>query len=70
MTLSHTEEQRLQKLEQVAEQCVQWLEHAASMNMLNRLLVLCNEEIAKTNTNVTRLEAKQDEIITLLRKLQ
>lgn len=70
MALTLTEEKRLKRLELTADQIKQWTKGAASENMLNRLLILCNEEISKMDIKITELEEKVDELIALARKLQ
>lgn len=70
MTLTFSEEQRLTNAEETAQQLSHLIEGAGSKNQLNRLLVLCNEEVRKLNARVTTLETQVQELLVLARKLQ
>lgn len=70
MSLTYDEEQRIQNIEQTAQKLSNLMTGAASKNMLNRLLTLCNEENRRLSQKLTEVEAKLDTLITLARKLQ
>jgi hypothetical protein len=70
MTLTRTEELRLENAEETAQQLKHLISGAGSKNQLNRLLVLCNEEIRKLNARVASLEEEVSELLALARKLQ
>jgi hypothetical protein len=70
MSLTYDEEQRIKNIEQTAQKLSNLMTGAASKNMLNRLLTLCNEENRRLSQKLTEAEAKLDTLITLARKLQ
>jgi hypothetical protein len=70
MTLTYSEEQRIKNIEQTTQSLSNLLSGAASKNMLNRLLTLCNEEVRRLSDKATELETKIDELVVLARKLQ
>jgi hypothetical protein len=70
MTLTAAEETRLENAEDTTQQLKHLIDGAGSKNQLNRLLVLCNEEIRKLNARVATLETEVSELLVLARKLQ
>jgi hypothetical protein len=70
MALTPQEEERLQNAEQLAQENQRLLNGSASKAMLNRLLVLANEEIARLRTRLGNLESQVETLIDLAQKLQ
>ena len=69
MTLTATELERLEIIEQTIINLQNLVEHAASENMLNRLLALANEENRKTREEVSNLSDSLDLLIERVNKL-
>ena len=70
MSLTNSEETRLQELETIATQLSHLVQGTGSKNMLNRLLTLCQEQVRDLNNKLDELETDMQEILTLVRKLQ
>jgi hypothetical protein len=70
MALTNSEQLRLTNAEETAQQLKHLIAGAGSKNQLNRLLVLCNEEIRKLTARVASLETEVQELLELARKLQ
>ena len=70
MAFTTADEVRLLTLEEVAIDLTKQLSGAASVNQLNRLLILCQDDIRIMTEQVEALEAIADELLTLTRKLQ
>lgn len=70
MSLTYEEELRIRNIEKTAQKLLNLLTGAASKNMLNRLLTLCNEELRRLESKNTELQTKLDTLIGLARKLQ
>jgi polyhydroxyalkanoate synthesis regulator phasin len=70
MTLTFAEEERLTNAEEITQQLKHLIDGAGSKNQLNRLLVLCNEEVRKLTARVATLETQVQELLALARKLQ
>jgi hypothetical protein len=70
MSLTAAEEKRIENLEETVQQLSTLISHAGSKSQLNKLLVLCNEEVRKLTSKVDSLEAEVQELLTLARRLQ
>ena len=70
MALTPAEEQRLQDIEALLNQLKSLITGAASRNVVNRLLVLCNEEVRRAELRQDVIEASLEELITLTESLQ
>jgi hypothetical protein len=70
MSLTAAEEKRISDLETKTVQIGHLVQGTASKNMLNRMLVLCQQEVANLTTKVEETEAKATTLLTLARKLQ
>lgn len=70
MSLTTSEEKRLSEAESTVNQLAKLVQGAGSKNQLNRLLVLCQQEVGELKSMVDELEDKVDELIDLTRKLQ
>lgn len=70
MTLTYAEEKRLKKVEETATATAHLVKGTASKNMLNRLLVLCQEETKSLTEKINELEEEMSTILELTRKLQ
>jgi len=70
MSLTYDEEQRIQNIEKTAQKLSNLIDGAASKNMLNRLLTLCNEENRRLSDKLTAVETELNTLISLVRKLQ
>lgn len=63
MTLSRAEEIRIQNIETQLLELQTLIRGAASKEMLNRLLTLCNDQIKKDNERVIELTSLVDILI-------
>lgn len=70
MTLTRTEQARLESVEAKVAQLGELVKGTGSKNMLNRLLVLCQEQTKSLEAKVDALETEAAELLTLARKLQ
>ena len=70
MALTPVEEQRVKKIESKAVELGHLVKQAASKNMLNRLLVLSQEENKKITSKLDEMEEKLTTLLDLARKLQ
>jgi len=70
MPLTFEEQQRLENIELKLAEIQEIINGAASLNALNRLLVLCNKEIAEMTELDTATNTKLDTLISLAQKLQ
>ena len=70
MTLTNSEEQRLQAVEQKITVLSHLLKGTGSKNQLNRLYTLCQEEMKGLEKKMTELESQLNNILLLARKLQ
>jgi len=70
MALTPAEEARLQAVELAVTQMQVLIRGMGSKNQLNRLRVLCGNNINKLTDKVTDLEAIAQELLDLARKLQ
>jgi hypothetical protein len=70
MSLTPVEEQRISDLETKTVQIGHLVQGTASKNMLNRMLVLAQEEIGSIRTKQEALETQMSTILALARKLQ
>ena len=70
MALTTAEEKRLTEAEYAINQLAQLVKGAGSTNKLNRLLILCQDELRKLNNRLDDIEDKAEELIVLARKLQ
>lgn len=70
MALTTAQEKRLSNVEETTQLIKHLVDGAGSKNQLNRLLVLCNEEIRKLNVRITALETEVSTLLELAQKLQ
>ena len=70
MTLTYNEEQRILNIESKLNMISDLLTNAASKNMLNKLLTLSNNDIAKANSRLADLEERVEVLVALAQKLQ
>lgn len=70
MSLTAAEEKRIAELETKTVQIGHLVQGTASKNMLNRMLVLAQEEMSGIRTALEGLESQMSTLLALARKLQ
>ena len=70
MSLTFEEQKRINNIEETVQDLSNLIKNVSSNDMLNRLLVLGNEEIRRLTERVDSLEDKVITLTTLARKLQ
>jgi len=70
MSLTPVEEKRISDLETKTVQIGHLVQGTASKNMLNRMLVLAQEEMSGVRTSLEGLETQMSTLLALARKLQ
>ena len=70
MAFTTTDERRLLVLEAAALELSKKLSGAASMNQLNRVLIVAEDDLNKLEEQMDALEVIMEEILDLTRKLQ
>jgi exonuclease VII small subunit len=70
MTLTATEETRLQNAEKTIQQLKTLIDGAGSKNQLKQLLTLCNEQLRRVEVRLDKIETETNTILDLARKLQ
>lgn len=70
MSLTAAEETRIASLEDKAVQLTVLVKNTASKNMLNRLLVLAQEQTGEIKTRIEALETQMTTLLAQARKLQ
>jgi hypothetical protein len=70
MSLTPAEEKRISDIETKTVKIGHLVQGTASKNMLNRMLVLAQQEMGGIRTSLEALETQMSTLLTLARKLQ
>ena len=70
MTFTYQEQTRIYNIEETVQHLSDLFDNAASKSMLNRLLVLAQEEIRRLNSRLDEVESSVSTLIELSKKNQ